>query len=148
MSGVPGNRERTIPGIAPSVIASANAPLPQRADPSTAAPCIGLTGPGVAPPIMRTMHPARSPAQGADDESMITDTGPIETAAAMPVAGARIGQCEITGERGRGGMGAVYAARDTKLGRKVAIKFLNSHNQPELTARFTLEARATARWLQ
>src|SRR3954470_5330035 len=42
-------------------------------------------------------------------------------------------------------MGAVYAARDTKLGRKVAIKFLNSNHQPELTARFVLEARATAR---
>jgi hypothetical protein len=42
-------------------------------------------------------------------------------------------------------MGAVYAARDTKLGRKVAIKFLYSDsNQPELTARFLIEAKATA----
>jgi eukaryotic-like serine/threonine-protein kinase len=94
-------------------------------------------------------HPARPPAKGtAADESMpptIIGTGPIEPAAAMPVAGARIGQYEIIRELGRGGMGAVYAARDTKLGRKVAIKFLNSHNQPELTARFILEARATAR---
>jgi eukaryotic-like serine/threonine-protein kinase len=65
--------------------------------------------------------------------------------APMPVQGMRIGQYEIIRELGRGGMGAVYAARDTKLGRKVAIKFLNSHNQPELTARFVLEARATAR---
>jgi serine/threonine protein kinase len=75
----------------------------------------------------------------------IIGTGPIEPGAVMPVAGARIGQYEIIRELGRGGMGAVYAARDTKLGRKVAIKFLNSHNQPELTARFILEARATAR---
>jgi serine/threonine protein kinase len=57
----------------------------------------------------------------------------------------RIGQYEIIRELGRGGMGAVYAARDTKLGRKVAIKFLSSDNHPELTARFILEARATAR---
>ena len=63
----------------------------------------------------------------------------------MPVPGTRIGQYEIIRELGRGGMGAVYAARDTKLGRKVAIKFLNSQNQPEITARFILEARATAR---
>src|SRR5258705_13769868 len=59
--------------------------------------------------------------------------------------GARIGQYELIRELGRGGMGAVYAARDTKLGRKVAIKFLSSHNHPELTARFILEAKATAR---
>jgi eukaryotic-like serine/threonine-protein kinase len=63
----------------------------------------------------------------------------------MPVPGTRIGQYEVIRELGRGGMGAVYAARDTKLGRKVAIKVLNGSNQPELTARFILEARATAR---
>jgi len=62
-----------------------------------------------------------------------------------PVAGARIGQYEIIRELGRGGMGAVYAARDTKLGRKVAIKLLRSNNQPEHTARFIIEAQATAR---
>jgi eukaryotic-like serine/threonine-protein kinase len=64
--------------------------------------------------------------------------------AARPAPGTRIGQYEIIRELGRGGMGAVYAARDTKLGRKVAIKFLDSENTPELTARFILEARATA----
>ena len=95
--------------------------------------------------------PARPQAKGtAPDELLpptIHGTGPDDPADAspMPVPGARIGQYEIIRELGRGGMGAVYAARDTKLGRKVAIKFLNSHNQPELTARFVLEARATAR---
>ena len=59
--------------------------------------------------------------------------------------GARIGQYEVIRELGRGGMGAVYAARDTKLGRKVAIKIVYSSNQPELAARFILEAKATAR---
>jgi serine/threonine protein kinase len=59
-------------------------------------------------------------------------------------SGTRIGQYELIRELGRGGMGAVYAARDTKLGRKVAIKFLSSQNHPELTARFILEAKATA----
>jgi eukaryotic-like serine/threonine-protein kinase len=62
----------------------------------------------------------------------------------LPSPGARIGQYEIIRELGRGGMGAVYAARDTKLGRKVAIKFLSSNNHPDVTARFILEARATA----
>jgi serine/threonine protein kinase len=64
---------------------------------------------------------------------------------ALPVPGTRIGQYELIRELGRGGMGAVYAARDTKLGRKVAIKFLSSNNHPELTARFLIEAQATAR---
>jgi len=94
-------------------------------------------------------QPARPPAKGTAPDDLpvpaIQGTGPIEPVGPMPVSGARIGQYEIIRELGRGGMGAVYAARDTKLGRKVAIKFLNSHNQPELTARFILEARATAR---
>ena len=62
----------------------------------------------------------------------------------MPRPGAQIHQYEIIREIGAGGMGAVYLARDTKLGRKVAIKILQS-NHPELTERFIIEARATAR---
>jgi serine/threonine protein kinase len=62
----------------------------------------------------------------------------------MPPPGIRIGQYELIRELGRGGMGAVYLARDTRLGRRVAIKFLHS-DQPETTVRFILEARATAR---
>jgi eukaryotic-like serine/threonine-protein kinase len=41
-------------------------------------------------------------------------------------------------------MGAVFLARDTRLGRRVAIKFLQT-TSPELADRFILEARATAR---
>ena len=41
-------------------------------------------------------------------------------------------------------MGTVYLARDTRLGRRVAIKFLQT-SHPEHTQRFVIEARATAR---
>ena len=40
--------------------------------------------------------------------------------------GLRIDQYEIIRELGRGGMGQVFLARDNKLGRRVAIKFLLS----------------------
>jgi serine/threonine protein kinase len=58
--------------------------------------------------------------------------------------GSHVRQYEIIRELGRGGMGAVYLARDLKLGRRVAIKLMQSVNS-SLTARFLREARATAR---
>src|SRR5437868_3924766 len=65
----------------------------------------------------------------------------------MPVsAGQKIGPYEILAQIGEGGMGAVYRATDTKLGRDVAIKVLSDGfaNDPERLARFSREAQLLA----
>jgi len=61
----------------------------------------------------------------------------------MPVTiGSRLGSYEITGLIGRGGMGEVYRARDAKLNREVAVKFLASHrSNTENRRRFQREAQ-------
>jgi tRNA A-37 threonylcarbamoyl transferase component Bud32 len=66
-----------------------------------------------------------------------------EPIAPMLAEGARIHQYELIRELGRGGMGMVWSARDTKLGRRVAIKFLLDATR-EVAERFLTEARATA----
>jgi len=59
--------------------------------------------------------------------------------------GAKIQQYELIRELGRGGMGQVFLARDTRLGRRVAMKFMTSSSQ-RFTKRWLAEARATARF--
>ena len=60
--------------------------------------------------------------------------------------GTRLGVYEVTAPIGAGGMGEVYRARDTKLGRDVALKILPADfaSDPERAARFTREAQVLA----
>jgi eukaryotic-like serine/threonine-protein kinase len=62
------------------------------------------------------------------------------------ISGTRLGPYEILAPVGAGGMGEVYRARDTRLGRDVAVKILPTHlsSDPELKQRFEREARAVS----
>jgi len=61
-------------------------------------------------------------------------------------SGQRIGVYEVIGPIGAGGMGEVYRARDTRLGRDVALKILPDAfaTDPERLARFEREAQVLA----
>ena len=62
-------------------------------------------------------------------------------------AGSRLGSYQITAKLGEGGMGEVYRATDTRLGRTVALKVLGAETvrDPAARERFEREARLIAR---
>jgi Tol biopolymer transport system component/tRNA A-37 threonylcarbamoyl transferase component Bud32 len=64
----------------------------------------------------------------------------------MIVPGTKLGTYEVTSHIGSGGMGEVYQAHDSKLGRDVAIKVLPEQfaRDPERLARFQREAKMLA----
>jgi len=129
-------------------------PLPQPVPVTVAARSRRASeGPSVGPSV----GPSTGPSAGSSKWDRHADTGQRKAGSnsedsavtslnqlAAPQPGVRINQYELIKMIGEGGMGTVYMARDLRLGRRVAIKFLQS-NQAELTQRFLVEARATAR---
>jgi formylglycine-generating enzyme required for sulfatase activity len=75
------------------------------------------------------------------------DAAPRRPAPYEPLpTGSAVGPYRIMGRRGGGGMGVIYQAYDTQLGRTVALKFLRWERaaDPDLVERFQREARAAS----
>lgn len=72
-------------------------------------------------------------------ESLLNEAGQLRQ-------GQRVKHYEIVAQIGEGGMGEVYLARDTILGRRVALKFLPGYlrSDPDRLRRFQQEARAAS----
>ena len=72
--------------------------------------------------------------------------GPYDTRVNVLTRGTRLGPYQIVQSLGAGGMGEVYRARDSRLGRDVAIKVLplTLAKDVDRRARFEREARAVA----
>ncbi|HEY3354076.1 MAG TPA: serine/threonine-protein kinase [Polyangia bacterium] len=95
----------------------------------TSAPAAAGTGPGAS-------YAAAAPE--------LSDTG---TLAGASLVGSMVGEYQVTGLIGEGGMGTVYSGIQPLIGKKVAIKVLKAElsRDPEVMERFLAEARAVNR---
>ena len=100
-------------------------------------------------PLRREVESLLKSFEGADS---FMETPVAEAAAELlgdkdeSLVGRRLGRYEVVAPLGEGGMGTVWLAKDTRLGRKVAVKLLPPHftEDAERLRRFEREARAAS----
>src|SRR5205823_1060354 len=101
--------------------------------------------PGFVFDLSRLSAPRRTAATGAFCSRHST-SGPIIARLMSLLTGAQLASYEVIALLGKGGMGEVYRARDTKLKRDVAIKILPDEfsRDPDRVSRFQREAEVLA----
>src|SRR5262245_24494766 len=98
-----------------------------------------IPNPDTQPSDSDLKEKARAPEIAAGKDS---DTAKLPS---LPQVGSMLGKYQLVSQLGAGWMSIVFKARDTELGRDVAIKLLLPHPGAELnTARFQQEARAAS----
>jgi serine/threonine protein kinase/Tol biopolymer transport system component len=86
------------------------------------------------------------PATGFLGTPILAAASSLVAAEGLQLTGRQIGVFEVQELLGAGGMGEVYRARDTRLGREVALKIVNRayKDDPQRLGRFEREARVLA----
>lgn len=93
-----------------------------------------------------TIAPVPAEAMDATDVEPASPGVPTSAPPRVDKLPQQLGGYQVVRELGRGGMGAVYLARQVSLDRLVALKVMNSHwaSNPNFLVRFTREAYAAA----
>ena len=94
----------------------------------------------------RASSPRTNEPAALSNRPLMSELAELLTDEPASLVGQLIAHYRIVAPLGRGGMGEVYLARDTKLERSVALKFLPSNvaSDKERMRRFTQEAKAAA----